>query len=113
HLHPKMQAWLTDALIKIALNSSKRFLIETHSDALVRRLRLRIVDEDSRLTESDVCIYHLERDRVKNETIMKAIPIDADGDINWPSDFMDVEINDTLMIQRKKLERMLKNKEVH
>lgn len=113
HLHPKMQAWLTDALIKIALNDDKRFLIETHSDALVRRLRLRIVDENCPLTENEVGIYHLERNKDFNCTEFKRIPITSDGDITWPSDFMDVEINDTIMIQQMKLNKLLKSNGVH
>ncbi|EKZ5661022.1 AAA family ATPase [Klebsiella aerogenes] len=108
HLHPKMQAWLTDALIKIALSSSKRFIIETHSDALVRRLRLRIVDEDSPLSENDVAVYYLERNKIDYRTEMKRIMVTPDGDISWPSEFMDVEITDTLLIQQKKLDRMMK-----
>lgn len=107
HLHPKMQAWLTDALIRIALNSSKKFIIETHSDALVRRLRLRIVDEDSLLSENDLAMYYLERDKLGNKTNMRKIPVSPDGDISWPSEFMDVEISDTILIQQKKLDRML------
>ncbi|WP_312158383.1 AAA family ATPase [Pantoea piersonii] len=108
HLHPKMQAWLTDALIKIALSSSKKFIIETHSDALVRRIRLRIVDDESPLSENDLSMYYLERDKLNNRTSMRKIPVSPDGDITWPSEFMDVEIIDTLEIQQKKLERMLK-----
>jgi len=102
-----MQAWLTDALIRIALNSSKKFIIETHSDALVRRLRLRIVDEDSLLSENDLAMYYLERDKLGNKTNMRKIPVSPDGDISWPSEFMDVEISDTILIQQKKLDRML------
>lgn len=110
HLHPKMQAWLTDALIKIALEGEKRFLIETHSDALVRRVRLRIVDENSQLTEKDVAIYHLERNKIKGFTSLNMIPISSDGDITWPKDFMDIEIRDTLMIQQFKMQKSINNK---
>ncbi|MBK5073381.1 AAA family ATPase [Budviciaceae bacterium CWB-B4] len=109
HLHPKMQAWLADALIEIALNGKKRFLIETHSDALVRRIRLRIVDSDNKLSEDDVRIYHLERNNLNNCTHLNKIPINSDGDIKWPSEFMDVEINDTLMIQQFKFNRISRN----
>ncbi|EDT0233605.1 AAA family ATPase [Salmonella enterica] len=109
HLHPKMQAWLTDALIHIAMNNDKIFIVETHSDALVRRLRLRIVDEDSGLTDNHVAIYYLERNRSDNKTEVNEVKISPDGDISWPSEFMDVEINDTLMIQKKKIEKMMKN----
>ncbi|WP_421239653.1 AAA family ATPase [Aeromonas enteropelogenes] len=107
HLHPKMQAWLTDALINIALEGNKKFLIETHSDAFVRRIRLRIVDQSCELSEEDVGIYHLERDRIDNTSILKRIVITSDGDVKWPSEFMDVEINDTLLIQKLKLEKYM------
>jgi len=111
HLHPKMQAWLTDALIKIAINESKRFIIETHSEALVRRIRLRIVDDESLLNEDHVAIYYLEKNKIDYKTEMKNVTIDPDGDISWPSEFMDVEINDTIAIQKKKLERIMKRNE--
>ncbi|EMF5054724.1 AAA family ATPase [Serratia marcescens] len=110
HLHPKMQAWLTDALINIALKENKKFLIETHSEALIRRIRLRIVDENSKLDKTMVRIYHLERDRLKLNTKIEKIEILDDGDIKWPSDFMDVEIEDTLKIQEMKYKKYLTNK---
>ena len=113
HLHPKMQAWLTDALIKIALDGKKRFLIETHSDALVRRIRLRIVDDSNALTEDDVAIYHLEKNKRESCTLLNKILITPDGDISWPSDFMDVEIKDTLMIQQLKIQKSMKGNGVH
>lgn len=102
HLHPNMQAWLTDALIDIALSQQKKFLIETHSEALIRRMRLRILDANSALSEDDVKIYHLHRAETKGRTVLEEIPVNADGDIKWPLDFMDAEINDTLEIQRLK-----------
>ncbi|WP_191923878.1 AAA family ATPase [Pantoea agglomerans] len=109
HLHPKMQAWLTDALIDIAVKNNKIFIIETHSDALVRRLRLRIVDDESALTEEHVSIYYLERDRKQNKTNMCKMEVTSEGDISWPSEFMDIEIRDTLLIQKKKIERIMKS----
>lgn len=110
HLHPKMQAWLTDALIKIAMEDKKKFIIETHSEALVRRIRLRIVDEGNSLTEKDVAIYHLEKEKLKGSTSLNIVPITQEGDITWPKDFMDVEIKDTLMIQHFKMKMNIENK---
>lgn len=112
HLHPNMQAWLTDAVIKIALTERKRFLIETHSDALIRRIRLRIVDDSSELTEDDVKIYHLHRDKVNRHTLLDDIKISDNGDIKWPKDFMDVEIRDTIQIQQLKYAKVNKDAEV-
>jgi predicted ATP-dependent endonuclease of OLD family len=113
HLHPKMQAWLTDALINIALKEEKRFVIETHSDALIRRIRLRIVDDKSALQPNDVLLCNLERNSADSSTSLKIIPITEDGDITWPADFLDVEINDTIRIQQLKVEKYLKNKGMH
>ncbi len=112
HLHPNMQAWLTDAVIKIALAERKRFLIETHSDALIRRIRLRIVDDSSPLTEDDVKIYHLHRDKIARHTLLDDIRISENGDIKWPKDFMDVEIRDTIQIQQMKYAKISKESEV-
>jgi AAA15 family ATPase/GTPase len=109
HLHPNMQAWLTDAIISIALNENKRFLIETHSDALIRRVRLRIVDESSKLSEEDVKIYHLHRDKINKCTVLDEIEVNDNGDIKWPKDFMDVEIKDTIQIQQLKYEKIKKD----
>jgi len=105
HLHPNMQAWLADALIDIALTQDKKFLIETHSDALIRRLRLRILDNTSSLTQDEVKIYHLHRTNQKNRSKLEEIQVTPNGDIRWPLDFMDAEINDTLEIQRLKSQR--------
>ncbi|HBR1711525.1 TPA: AAA family ATPase [Klebsiella quasipneumoniae subsp. similipneumoniae] len=113
HLHPKMQAWLTDALIKIAVKEKKIFIIETHSDALVRRIRLRIVDDSSELTEDDVAIYNLERDGNGTSTLLKRVKVNSEGDISWPGEFMDVEIQDTIRIQELKVQKLMNTKGVH
>ena len=113
HLHPKMQARLTDALIKISMQEKKVFIIETHSDALVRRIRLRIVDESSELTEDHVAIYHLERDEEGTSTLLNRVAVNSDGDITWPNEFMDVEIQDTIRIQELKIQKIMNSKGVH
>jgi len=113
HLHPKMQAWLTDALIKISMKEEKIFIIETHSDALVRRIRLRIVDESSELTEEQVAIYHLERDESGSSTLLNKVAINSEGDITWPGEFMDVEIQDTIRIQELKVQKLMSSKGIH
>jgi len=111
HLHPNMQAWLADALITIALKNDKRFLIETHSDALIRRIRLRIVDESSPLSEEHVKLYYLHRDPTRKCTLIDDIEVNDNGDVKWPKDFMDVEIKDTIEIQQLKYARANKERE--
>lgn len=109
HLHPKMQAWLADALITIALEKKKKFLIETHSDALIRRLRLRIVDDSSMLSQRDVNIYYLHREGGNTRSKLEEIAISPNGDLNWPKGFMDVEIKDTIEIQLMNSSRLSKS----
>ena len=95
----------------ISLNEKKKFIIETHSETLIRRLRLRIVDTDSNLTPDDLLIYHLERDDEANTTTLNKANVNNDGDIIWPKEFMDINIQDILEIQKMKFE--LKNKGMH
>lgn len=114
HLHPKMQAWLTDALISIAMNEDKKFIIETHSEALIRRVRLRVVDPDNKITKDDISIYHVEKDSQKGSSSrLTRVDMNDSGDVTWPVGFMDVEINDTLLIQKIKFENSIKNKKAH
>jgi hypothetical protein len=114
HLHPKMQAWLTDALISIAIEEEKKFIIETHSEALIRRVRLRVVDPNNKITKDDVSIYHVEKDdQTACSSKLTRVDMNDSGDITWPTGFMDVEINDTLLIQQLKFENSLKNKRAH
>lgn len=113
HLHPNMQAWLADALITIALQSDKRFIIETHSDAMIRRLRLRIVDESSKLSEDHVKIYYLHKDFLRRCTTIEDVEVNDNGDVKWPKDFMDVEIKDTIEIQQLKYAKVSRDKDLN
>lgn len=102
HLHPQMQAWLTDALVKIAINENKKFIIETHSESIIRRLRLRLVDKKSNLELQHLKIYHLERNSHTCSTTINEVALTEYGDIEWPKGFMDIEIEDTIKIQAYK-----------
>jgi hypothetical protein len=77
HLHPKAQAELGSFLALLAKEHQKRFLIETHSDYLVDRIRMEVRDgkvlkpEDVSLlyferADGDVRIHSLEIDRMGN-----------------------------------------------
>ncbi len=108
HLHPKMQAWLVDALIEEALNRQKRFIIETHSEAIIRRIRRRIVENSFSLKDNDVIIYDIQKDDT-NCSFLKEIEIKPNGDIIWPNGFLDVEIEDLQSIQKAKRDIALKH----
>ncbi|MBQ4677008.1 AAA family ATPase [Aeromonas hydrophila] len=109
HLHPRMQAWLVDALIEESLSSNKRFVIETHSEAIIRRIRRRVVESTYSIKESDVIIYDIQKDE-KNCSFLQEIELKANGDIAWPDGFLDVEIEDLQSIQIAKRNMALKER---
>jgi predicted ATPase len=65
HLHPRAQAALGTFLGKVAKRERKRFLIETHSDYLIDRVRMDVRDAKGKdaLKPEDVLILYFERDR--------------------------------------------------
>lgn len=60
HLHPRAQAELGSFLATLAKQQQKRFIVETHSDYLVDRIRMDIRD-GKQLKPSDVAILYFER----------------------------------------------------
>ena len=61
HLHPKAQAELGSFLGFLASNQNKRFLVETHSDYLVDRIRMDVRDRRNGLRPEDVSLLYFER----------------------------------------------------
>ncbi len=60
HLHPRAQAELGSFLATLASEQNKRFIIETHSDYLIDRIRMDIRDKKY-LTPNDIVILYFER----------------------------------------------------
>lgn len=60
HLHPKAQAALGTFFSELAKQGDKHYVIETHSDYLVDRIRLAVADKI--ISAADVAIAFLERD---------------------------------------------------
>jgi hypothetical protein len=79
HLHPIAQAELGSFLIYIAKNYDKRFLIETHSDYLVDRIRVEIRHNED-VTAEDVSLLYFERGRGGNK--IHQIKLDEYGNVS-------------------------------
>jgi predicted ATPase len=81
HLHPRAQAELGSFLGVLAKQQKKRFVIETHSDYLVDRIRMDIRDRKG-LTPEDVSLLYFER---KNgDANIHRLTIDEQGNILDP-----------------------------
>ena len=95
HLHPNAQAKFGDYLVDAIKSSSKNYLIETHSEYLLNRLRLKIVRGD--LSPSDVAIYHFEK--VGETSVIHKLVFESNGTITGaPKDFFETYLMDTMNI---------------
>lgn len=81
HLHPKYQSILADMLVEACQKYNIHFVVETHSEYLIRKLQLlvsgHIKDVDADL--SMVSIYYINSDTEKSEQKVKHIGICSDG----------------------------------
>lgn len=78
HLHPRAQAELGSFLALLAKEQEKRFIIETHSDYLIDRIRMDIRDKKS-LAPGDVSILYFER--LRGGVKVHRLEIDGFGNI--------------------------------
>ena len=78
HLHPKAQAALGSLLGSLVKQDKKRFIVETHSDYILDRIRLDVRDKKS-ISHEDVLILYFERN--EKEVTVHPIHIDARGNV--------------------------------
>jgi predicted ATPase len=84
HLHPSVQASFADYIVEQIINSNKRYIIETHSEYFLNRIRLAIVQ--SKIKEENVRAYYFQNDGEISKTF--EIKIKRNGTIeDAPEDF--------------------------
>ncbi len=84
HLHPRAQAALSSLLIAQAKESKKSFIIETHSDAMVNRARIEIMQ--GKIKPEDVSLIFLEP--IKNKVKVHNICFDENANMsNVPASY--------------------------
>ena len=87
HLHPKVQARLADFFISLSWDD-KQTLLETHSEYLIDRFRLRIALEEEPSVLDSVNVLFSEK--VGDETKLRSVELSEFGSvIDWPEDFFD------------------------
>lgn len=95
HLHPNVQATLGDYFVKQATQKNKRYLVETHSEYLLNRIRLAIVKKE--IKAEDVAVYYFENTPQGSET--HRLLFTEDGQIQHaPKGFFDTYMIDTMEI---------------
>lgn len=110
HLHPKMQAELADFFIDIVNRSNKnskdslrRYVIETHSEYILKRIRRRIAE--GIIAPEDVAIYFVEprNKKMKKEARITRACVESDGTIEWPDDFYMTAYEDEIAFFQAKI----------
>lgn len=87
HLHPRLQMYLADYLIGLAI-SGKGAVVETHSDHLINRLVRRIVEDHDHNIANLIQIYFVRGG--DDGSIIEDVRIDPlQGIVNWPDEFFD------------------------
>ncbi|WHP04478.1 DUF3696 domain-containing protein [Acinetobacter corruptisaponis] len=89
HLHPSSASKLAD-LFLMFIKGKKKFIIETHSQELINKLRLRVIENP--LLKEYINIVFIDQD--ENGTQIKQFEIDETGMFpEWPRGFLDESEN--------------------
>lgn len=92
HLHPRLQASIADLLIETSKanenNVGNQWIVETHSELLVRRLQRRI--REGEINHMDVSVLYVDPQDDGSSTIQQ-LELDDDGTFidEWPKGFFE------------------------
>ncbi|MBG0768339.1 DUF3696 domain-containing protein [Methanococcus maripaludis] len=93
HLHPAAQSSLADLFVNKAVSDRRsKFLIETHSEHLIRKLQVLIADPDVKISANDVAIYYIDKN--SSDPLCK-MDLTEYGQFTkkWPTGFFDESYN--------------------
>lgn len=99
HLNPAVHGNLLEEIVKSSLlNKNKYYIIETHSENFVLRLR-RLIAEGQ--ISPDFCsIYNVDFDPTSTSSSIKEIEVLDTGEVNfWPSDIFNDTFNEVIAIR--------------
>lgn len=95
HLHPGVQAEFGEYMVNRVQEANKNYIIETHSEYLLNRIRLAIVK--NQISKDDVKVYYLQYDGEDVKT--HRLEFTTDGRIlNAPEDFFKTYMMDVMNI---------------
>jgi predicted ATPase len=100
HLHPSAHGDLADLYVAAIKSAPIRFIIETHSENFVLRLRRRIAAGE--LSHDSVALYWVCDDGDEGGDRIRRINIDARGDVSsWPTGVFSEDFEEVKMIRRE------------
>ena len=85
HLHPKYQSLLADMFVEAYQKYNIHFIIETHSEYLIRKLQTMVASKNNELGSGDVSIYYIaSNDECDGVDKVRKINIMEDGRLSSP-----------------------------
>ncbi|CAH0195561.1 DUF3696 domain-containing protein [Chryseobacterium sp. Bi04] len=104
HLHPYAHAQIAQLFFEsVDLDKNKKYLIETHSQNFVLRLR-RLVAE-GKLRPDDLNIYYVDYDEDQNFSELKPIVIDEFGKVDWWPDVFGETLQEASAIRTAQIDK--------
>lgn len=97
HVHPRLQAEISDVLLDSSADNSNQLIVETHSDNLVLRVGKRIRENGSRPVPGDIHVLYVSQ-LTDGSSVVHRIELNEYGDFNdpWPEGFADIRLNELL-----------------
>ena len=83
HLHPQYQSLLADMFVEAYQKYNIHFIVETHSEYLIRKLQVMVADKENALSPNDVSLNYVEKDE-NGASHNRQIKIQEDGRLNEP-----------------------------
>lgn len=106
HLHPRVQSRLCDFFLA-ASKQNKQLIIETHSEHIIERLRLRIAQDESSEIMSNSSIYFFDN----SPEAASSISISEYGAVmDWPHGFFDESSDQTSRILEASMKKRVARK---
>ncbi len=103
HLHPRVQAGLADVFIDAIKTRNVQIILESHSEHLLRRLQLRIAEEN--IDPANIALYFA--DASGGRSTLSELIVDDFGNItNWPEGFFGDEMGDLVKMTEAAMRRM-------
>jgi hypothetical protein len=89
HLHPKVQCNLSDVFIESVKGGSKSYILESHSEHLILRIKKRI--REGKLHPSDVSVLFVNPANAERGCDTQRLRLDEEGEFidEWPDGFFE------------------------
>jgi predicted ATPase len=102
HLHPAVQAGLTDVFIDAVKTRNIQIIFESHSEHLLKRLQRRIAEKA--ISRDETALYFCDTEN--GESKLTSLNVDLFGNIqNWPREFFGDQFGEMAAMTKAAIER--------